>query len=337
MYYAETRMINDIAAALITLVLLAFFFGCGEEFEDKSQSLLMKAEILSVVLEPPEAEPGETVRASFLVSDQYGVLDAPLNLWVPAADSAVKGEVNPERGKDSLAVEDDLKRYGLDPEDLLSPVLVFTLPKDDQYQLNEAGQSPHKISLFVAVDEDATDPDALKQDLFGYVARGVLRLAYRTLIVSRRENRNHNPIIDSISVSGPDGAAREMKLVRHSDADLSAARLEAAADPFVTPAETELTISAKAHDPEQKAEELRYQWISTGGDFQGRRKMEQPFSAPEYDEGAGDGETNPDGRKDPNLHPVWLIVRDNGADDTLGQAWAEFYVRVTPPAINASE
>ena len=97
----------------------------------------------------------------------------------------------------------------------------------------------------------------------------------------------------------------------------------------------EVVFAVDLEDDSNPDEALRYQWISTGGDFAGLRERVQTFEAPEYRElEPGDvdrsGMEGVDPRLDPNLHPVWMIVRDNGDPGRLGQSWAELYVRVVP-------
>ena len=65
------------------------------------------------------------------------------------------------------------------------------------------------------------------------------------------------------------------------------------------------------------------------------RELTQKFVVPEYRQpGPGEqdqtGFENPDPRTDPNLHTVFVIARDDVIDGQLGQAWGEFYLRVTP-------
>jgi len=102
-------------------------------------------------------------------------------------------------------------------------------------------------------------------------------------------------------------------------------------------AKTSIHFLAEVQDDNDSGD-LRFQWISNGGDFSSHRLSNEPWKVPEYTSTYADGETDEtdvvsDGnyRIDPNLYTIWLVVRDNGTNShSLGQAWAEFFVRVVP-------
>lgn len=331
-------------AAMLAVLLMA----CGMQFEDESQSLLMKPELLSVVFDPPEAAPGDRVTASFLLADGRGVLEPNSNIWMPdeidmMAPGVADGDEDAKDVAGALmdieAVNAELEAYDLDLIQLVLPRIVFTVPDDGRYDYDDSGLATQMFSLIVDVADQSIPPEQMFADLMDYVGSGEVKMALRSLVVSEREEQNLNPRIISIRArAGEEGAGTDLSIIRHDTEDLPASRLISAQDPFVVGAGSEWTFIVEVADEGDLEEVLRYQWASTGGDFQGRRKQEQPWTAPAFKElESGDVDQSKqkdpaafDPRLDPNLHAAWLILRDNGGDDSLGQAWAEFYLRVIP-------
>lgn len=320
------------------VALLVLVAGCGPEFDDETKALLKKPELLSIVLDPPEAGPGQTVRASFLMADSKGALEPELQLWLPV-DLSTAASSGMDQGLASL--QQAIQQLAIKPPQLTDSELTFTVKGAGAYAFNAAGLARQPLSLLVQtgpLPATIRTPDDLLADLQRLIAARAVKLATRTLLVSTRADKSANPKITAISgVVYARRAAdkrRPLTVARHDAADLAAARQAAADDPWVVASETEVLLTVTRPAGEVPEAQIGYQWISTGGDFDGRREREQRWVAPAYVEpGAGEQDqtaqarVNP--RTDPNLHPVWLILRDSG-DARLGQAWFELYVRIVP-------
>jgi hypothetical protein len=167
-----------------------------------------------------------------------------------------------------------------------------------------------------------------------------VKLGMRTLVISDRDDKNRNPRVTGISW-GQDADAQPdpVRMLASFDANLAVLRQQAAAEPMEVEQKQTVHFKVQVEDDDPIEEAIRFQWISTGGDFEGLREQVQKWECPEYqepdaDKGEADqrGQDDADPRTDPNLHPIWVIVRDSGIAGQLGQSWAEFYVRVLPSA-----
>ncbi|MCP4602462.1 MAG: hypothetical protein GY847_18430 [Proteobacteria bacterium] len=319
----ESKIAHTLLAATALLAM-----ACGVDFEDGSMASLKKPEILSVVLSPPEAAPGEQVSASFLIADDKGVIEGKASLWMPIGEEPM----------DEAAMDEALSAMNLTIDDLAAPTLELTVPPADMFGFDEQGFSGLPLSVAAAHgDGPASDAPAteLLADLEQHVESGKMKMATRTLIVSERNERNENPHVLSVHSGTEESQKTELTIVRSDDDDIAAARQAAADNPLVLSAESETWFRVEVEDDGEVEETVRYQWISTGGDFFGLRERVQEWEVPEYKSLSGNeqdqtGLENVDPRTDPNLHPVWLIVRDDMAENQLGQTWAEFYIRVEP-------
>ncbi len=316
------------ASLLIPLLAAGALLGCGLDLQDGAQSLLKKAELLSVVLDPPTARPGQSVRASFLLADPRGPLRPLAVQWLPAAlTEAEIGDGGPSPSW-VATVERDLPRWALTGDDLRQETLLLRAPA--------AAGGPLSLSLLVQVtprcvgSDNERGEEALLNHLYENMACGAVKLGRRTLLVTPDPPVEGNPRVLSIAVQQGEGPVRTARLVRPGDADLDGSRAAAMAGAVAIQGSSDVTFAAQAEaaplsaaGDEQGAADLLYQWISTGGDFGGKRLASEAFEAPAYTEPAGE-------RQDPNLYPVWLILRQ-GSLEPLGQTWAELYIRVLPP------
>jgi len=325
---ARARFDSVVEIALLAALVAVAFVGCMPEFDDPTMAVLKKPEIISVVLDPPEAAPGETVTASFLMADERGVIDGRANLWLPA----VGGDED-----DPAALIEGLAELGLELDDLAAPTLELTVGPAASYVFDEDGFAGQPLTLFAAARKDP-DPETPAEQLLGLVEQAVederMELAIRTLVVSQREDRNRNPRVLGISFGSAEVVDGELDIARSDDEDLSATRQYAADHPLVIAEKTAVWFHVEAEDDDGE-DAIRYQWISTGGDFGGLRERVQKWKTPKHRELAdGDldqtGMENVNPRKDPNLHPVFVIVRDDLAELSMGQVFAEFYVRIVP-------
>ncbi len=305
-----------------------FALACGVDFEDGSMASLKKPEILSVVLEPPEAAPGEQVTASFLIADNKGVIEGKASLWMPMGDTS----------SEDAAMDETLGAMDLTLDDLAASTFRFTVPPAEMFGFDEDGFSGLPLSV-MAAHGDSPLPETSAVELLGdldqHLESGAMKMAMRTLIVSKRPEPNENPLVLSVHSGTKDKQSNALTIVRSNDEDIVTARQAAADNPLVLSAESKIWFRVEVEDDDNVEETVRYQWISTGGDFFGFRERKEEWEVPGYIVPSGDeqdqtGMENTDPRTDPNLRPVWLIVRDDMAKNQLGQSWAEFYVRVKP-------
>ena len=98
-----------------------------------TMSVVKKPEILAVVLDPPEASPGQSVTASFLMADERGPVVGTANLWMPMVDEQ-------EVGNDPLAFAQALNDMGLSIDDLAGDRLEFVVGPAESYRFDEEGR-----------------------------------------------------------------------------------------------------------------------------------------------------------------------------------------------------
>ena len=356
--------VNIITEALLFSLIALVLWNCelGEDFDDDKQSLVKKPEIISIVLDPPEAAPGDTVSASFLLVDEKGAMAPQLQFWFlvpPDAGSFASGAVDEGRmdagGEEDTGGDVEGETMDFDSETMgFFPSFTFTVPGADHYSFNTNDMAPQLLTLLVAVEEmdfDPNAPETLPDDMNEIFADERFRSALRTLVVSTREKKNRNPRIAGLFARiGRGGRKREVTFVASHHDDIPAGRRLAAADPivyevcnreenFIEPDEycgaCEIYFTIEPEDDGNINEEIRPQWISNGGDFAGHRDLDQKFFPPCYKTNAPEPKKDEDGRvihdpraNNPNLYTIWLILRDNGGDNQLGQSWAEFYLLI---------
>ncbi len=325
--------------------------ACGPTFDDDSKNILKKPEILAVTLDPPEAAPGDTVRASFLAADQFGAISKPvedgtglLQVWMlsepgasafasAAADNGSVGSSGEENGDTSETQAPVMENIGILPD------YDFTVYDSAEYTFNQDGLAPQLLSLIFF--PRGVDPAALQnENAYGEIQKmiesGLAQMTLRTLVVSNRSTQNRNPRITAASAGINESAMQELVFLSSaSPEDIAKARNKAAASPYEIKyaKNLRLHLSITVEDDGDPEDELLYQWISNAGEFRELPTEERDWIVPEYVEPAGEfsdqsGQEVVDPRSDPNLHPIWVIVRDNGVENQLGQSWVEFYVRV---------
>jgi hypothetical protein len=346
----------------VVFVTPALVCGCGfkfgPSFEDATQSILKKTEILSIVLDPPEALPGDTVVASYLVADEFGVVQPEFQLWLLSSST---GGLNASNAIDDGALVDGDSNENqtveaFDPNAVgFLPSHTFTVSEEAEYDFDvnqQASQLITAVTAYVALDPTDFNGSDAQKNILDLIEAGDASMALRTLVVTLNEERNQNPVIEEVTARiGENGTETSVTLIRHSAPDVAKARALAATNPYtyaicqstaksIPPVETctegRLFFKVTASD-DGPQDDLRYQWISIGGDFQSRRDQDQRWVIPCYQalpenppqEIDKEDPAGFDPRRDPNLYPVFLIVRDNGGEDQLGQVWAEFYVRIS--------
>jgi|GEM_PF-2086549 len=342
---------------LLAVLLMIFTTACGATFEDDTSSIVVKPTIISIVVEPPEAAPGDVVTASYLLADEKGTLTAPLQLWTlsdgisaSAMDAVDEGNVTLEDGQNQNISPDDLEDAGID----MNTEFTFTVPESLSGNLEKSSAISQIVTLLVGMptlnlaEVDLTD---FAKTIESLIASGDVKTGLKTLVVSKNEQKNQNPRLTGLTARiEEDGTPVPVVFVSSFDQDKASKRAEAIAKPVVyevcnnelffnepdsyCPIDSlyfKATVEDDAKNPE---EAIRYQWISNDGDFKGRRDADQVWSIPCYvvppetTEGEDPATSPDDPREDINLHPVYLILRDNGVEGTLGQSWAEFYVQI---------
>ncbi len=334
---------------IVLLALLLIPFGaCGAfetNFEDETVGIVKKPEVLSIVLSPPEAAPGEEVTASFLAADAEGRLTPSMQLWTLINEEMSQSLFSPPADGDSdLEAETETPPLSLDMLDMDSmgffPSFTFTVPSADSFAFDSNGLAPMMLALLMTTETvtlDFQDPETMEKEFQRVLASSNTRTSYRTLVVSTRDEKNKNPRISAVYAHiGEDGARVPLVFTTSNDEDIAARRAAAQANPFIyslTRNYGVLYFYLEVEDEGDLETNILYQWASLDGDFTGRRDQDQKWLVPHYrypTEGQSDqtGLESVDARTDPNLYPIWAIIRDNGADDQLGQTWVEFYVRI---------
>ena len=316
--------------------------ACGPQFKDQDMALLKKPELLSVVAAPPMAAPETAVALSFLLADQHGPITGLPNAWLPVSAGA-----NGSLPSDPEAITREAEALGLTLDALVKPVLSLTLKSGRDYTFNTSGYSAQMVTLLAATSEMSLTPEQIAADptlLMKEVEGQRVKLGLRTVQVALTATRNANPRITAIEAATSDGAKTPLSFSssemagQEAGAVLAASRQARADAPLEVKSGTKVTFLVSAEDDGPSAD-LRYQWISNGGDFGGYRLKKEPWRAPRYQDPAKfsaeqkdwRGKTLVAWRQDPNLYAVWLILRDNGKTlDSLGQSWAEFFVRIVP-------
>ncbi len=353
---------------LLALPYLISLGACVPQFDDELASLVQKPQMLAMTLEPPEIEAGDTVEAGFLMADERGRLHPDLALWLRNAPGEI--ETDPRSGID----EDQQQGFGEGSENDLfvgTPEkysFTFETFKAIDYTYDEDGFASQTVLLVVPQDTPDESLFSGAPDLetaFTQYAVGLLDgsvpslINYRTAIVSKRDEKNRNPVITSIRAlidnDDPENG-EDIEFTTAQETPLDYTTSPAAANPYIVHArkvalkngkfryENELEMiyfEVTAEDPDAESDEeletmLRYQWFSpeypNGGEFKQTRKQIQEFTLPRFT--ASDDVPVPedcpetDHRCQTNLYPVWIVVRDNGGESSLGSTWAEFYVKV---------
>lgn len=290
-------------------VAIAVFFcsACVQEFDDPSQSILKKTEIIAITLNPPYATPGDTVTATVHVADSRGRQDTLAAIW--NVDQSTPQEMP------------------------IGQSISFVVPALPSSAFSEEGVAPVFISVLVATNPAITAADLIKSaqssETNDNIITGIRTLAVG-LGVSTGIPANENPGIHHITV-GPAGMTnRQVTFATSTSENFIGDRPEALSRHFTVIEDTEIlfTVEATPHFPNT---ELLYQWFATGGDFKARRDAVEPWIAPQYT--VPNRENNLESkslnaRRDPNLHTIWLLVRDDSEAHHLGLTLAEFYVRV---------
>ena len=290
------------------LVLAATIFvalACFEEFDDPTQSIIKKTEIIAITLDPPEASPGDTVTARVHVADHLGSIRTLPTFWLLETPTAQDAKVG---GR-----------------------ITFEVPELPEESYDENGKAAFPVS--VAVAQNASALSALSSvDIDSVLESEDVLFGLRTLTVSKSAVQNSSPHVGRLMLNAEEGNRTVITAAISTDADLDDALSQARKDAISIREEEEVEFQILAQ-PGIGGNDLLFQWISTAGDFKARRAAIEPWIAPEYVEpnpGFELDTANPKVREDPNLYSIWVIVRDDGEPWHLGQTVVTFFVRVVP-------
>ena len=166
MKHSTNNTNQTLLAAILLAAIAALALACEPDFEDGSMALLKKPEILSVVLEPPEAAPGEQVNASFLIADGKGVIEGKAALWMPMTEGQT----------DEAFMAETLAAMALELDDLAAPTLDFTVPPAELFGFDDDGFGGLPLSLVAAHGDDPA-PGTTAMELLGGLEQHIECLA----------------------------------------------------------------------------------------------------------------------------------------------------------------
>ena len=301
-----------ICVAMVVVVMT----GCGgNELTPSSQ--IIKLRVLSVVTQPPLAHCGDTVDVSALAVNEDGsVAQSATYLWALTSQSINPNDPQPE--------EVAPLTFSMGREASL------TIPRELSFDCNTGGT----LYAFLIVTREEIDLTTMggdsSVDMFaGLLTSDQTAVAIRTIPVvpPDSEEINTNPRIDTVTLTFPDGTQAIPLLQRFPDNTIENGAV-------AIPSEFEgatVTFAVVASDDEQAPVDFVANWFSTS-DFPPRNKLVIDWDVPSWRDPTTYQRPDampaglPGELKDPNLYPVYTVVRDNAG----GQQWKGFFVRVCP-------
>lgn len=295
----------------LALMLSVFLLGsgCGAAFTP--ETLVDSLRVLSIVAEPPEVSPGAPSTLSLLSGDPTRVGEPTTIIWVgcePDPQDLYRSACNDASIliKPTLITDypEGLKLLGFgDHATYASTAGVFdSLPKDDVIRKN--GSVGQVIAIVVAED--------IKVNAMGEEIAAIFRrienketaaaIALTRIVVSEKEEKNHNPVIEGLTFDGqplPQGARLQVRAGQ--EVELGVRVPESSREQY-----TELQPSG----PVEKQEVVVGAWYSSNGRFSRERfdvSSEEPtvFIAP------GSAQFPEDAVPEKRQGQLWLVVRDN--------------------------
>ena len=281
-----------VGSAVCGLLILS---ACGGISDLKKYlGMIGQFQIISIITEPPEVRPGETVtlRATAVNPETWGTADDQIVYsWVFLnldANGEMPGGVTFNINKFTLS--DYLKILSCCPQTAgcelqLGEVNPWTVTVPAQFP--GEGESI-SYNVFLAAADSTATLSALVQ---GQETTGKYALGVKSIKVSQVTQYNHNPIIQEIFC---DSATR----------DVSTGRFQA------SPGET-CTLHAQVTDLDM-GDMMVYRWLILAGRLDSSNQEEVQWKAPDQ----------------PGLYPIYLVVRDEQIDFKGGQAEGEIQVEV---------
>ena len=275
---------------------LLIFASCGGINDlKKYMGMIGQFQIISIVTEPPETRPGNTVtlRATAVNPETWGTAeDRIVYSWVFLnldTTSEMPGGITFNINK--FTFSDLTKILAQCPE---TPGCGLEVGEGNPWTVTlpdrvlEAGDS-FSYNVFLVAADSAATVSALIQ---GQETSGKYALAVKTVKVSEVTQYNHNPVIQEFFC---DPATR----------DVSSGRFQA------SPGET-YTLHAQVTDLDM-GDLVVYRWLILAGRLDDSNDEQVEWKAPE----------------EPGLYPIFLVVRDKQIDFKGGQAVAEILVEVS--------
>ena len=293
-------IVGGLLSAVCGLLILA---SCGGISDLKKYlGMIGQFQIISIITEPPETLPGETVtlQAAAVNPETWGTAnDQIVYSWVFLnldTNGEMPGGVTFNINKFSLS--DYLKILSSCPQ---TPGCELQLGETNPWSVTVPAQVPGEgqafiYNVFLVAADSAATISALIQ---GQETTGKYALGVKTIKVSQATQRNHNPVIQEVFC---DPATLEV----------STGRFRA------SPGET-YTLHAQVTDVDM-GDLIVYRWLILGfppapaptGRLDSSNQEEVQWKAPDQ----------------PGLYPIFLVVRDKQIDFLGGQAEREIQVEV---------
>jgi len=298
-------------ASLAVLVM-----GCGG-IELTPSSEIVKLRVLSVVTEPPLAHCGDLIDVSALAVNEDGsVANSATYLWALSPIS-----INPNKPEPEAVAP---LAFSIGREATLG------IPDDPGFDCNTGGT----LYAFLIVTREEIDfasmGDDSAIDMFSnLLTSDQTAVGIRTIPVvpPDSEEVNTNPHIDTVTLPFPDNTTAIPLLQQYPDPKVSDAVVDLS--PEYSGEKMEFILVGS--DAEQPQSELIANWFSIS-DFPARNQLIIEWDVPSwrdpdtYTRPSSMPADLPEELKDPNLYPVYTVVRDNAG----GQQWKGFFVRVCP-------
>ncbi|MDD5224906.1 MAG: hypothetical protein PHE84_13050 [bacterium] len=292
--YRQPRFFYLLFAACY--LLLVFVVSCGGISDLKKYlGMIGQFQIVSVMTAPPEVRPGETVTLSAVAVNPktWGTADDQIVYsWVFLnldTNGEMPGGITYNINKFTLS--DYLKILSLCPQ---TPGCELQMGETNPWTVTVPAQVPGEgeslsYNVFLVAADSAATLSALIQ---GQKTTGKYALGIKSIKVSQATQYNHNPIIQEVFC---DPATQ----------DVSTGRFQA------SPGET-YTLHARVTDLDA-GDLIVYRWLILAGRLDSSNQEEVKWTAPD----------------DPDLYPIFLVVRDKQIDFLGGQAEREIQVEVS--------
>ena len=286
------RLVHWCAGALVLILIVV---ACGGISDLKKYlGRIGQFQVISIITEPPEVLPGETVtlRAAAVNPETWGTAnDQIVYSWVFLnldTNGEMPGGITFNINKFTLS--DYLKIFSLCPQ---TPGCELQLGDTNPWTVTVPAQFPGEgqafvYNIFLVVADSAVTIQALIQ---GQETTGKYALGVKTIKVSQATQHNHNPVIQQVFC---DPATLEV----------STGRFRA------SPGET-YTLHAQVTDVDM-GDLMVYRWLILAGRLDSSNQEEVQWKAPDL----------------PGLYPIFLVVRDKQIDFLGGQAEREIQVEV---------
>lgn len=277
------------------LALLLVFVGCGGLSDlKKYMGMIGQFQIISIVTEPPEVRPGDTVtlKATVVNPETWGTTgDQVAFSWMFLnLDTSVEMPGGVTFNVNKFSLSDYLRILALCPQ---TAGCDLQLGDTNPWTVTVPGQVPGEgesflYNIFLVAADSAATIQALVQ---GQETTGKYALGIKSIKVSLDTQINHNPVIEEVFCDP-------------ASLDLSTGTFPA------SPGES-YTLHAQVSDVDM-GDILVYRWLILAGRLDSSNEEEVKWKAP----------------NEPGRYPIYLVIRDEQIDFKGGQAVAEILVEV---------